>query len=176
MANFLQQVPTLVGVIFGALATILATTYAERSQWKRNQAVRWDVKRLEAYAQYAETIRNLHLLATRLSVPIRPGARSQPLDAAVGEEMISDGEAARARAWEAVLMLGDAQTVAAGREWRTAVLRMELFARRMLDQPVSWAELDAEADRARHEFYVATRRSLGVLGDAPPPKAPVARP
>ena len=89
MANFFQQVPTLVGVIFGALATILATTYAERSQWKRNQAVRWDAKRLEAYAQYAETIRNLHLIATRMSAPMRPGSRSQPLDPAVGEELIS---------------------------------------------------------------------------------------
>jgi hypothetical protein len=176
VANFLQQVPTLVGVIFGALATILATTYAERSQWKRNQAVRWDAKRLEAYAQYAETIRNLHLIATRLSVPMRPGARSQPLDPAVGEELISEGEAARARAWEAVLMLGDAEAVVAGRQWRAAVLRMELFAQRKLDQPVPWSELDEEADRARHEYYAATRRSLGVLGDAPQPKVPVTRP
>jgi len=171
VSNFLQQVPTLAGVVLGALATILATTFAERAQWKRNQTVRWDVKRLEAYAQYAETIRNLHFVATRLSAPLRPGSRSQPLDREVGEELISQGEAARARAWEAVLMLGDADGVVAARQWRAAVLRMELFARGRYEGPDTWADLDREADRARDAFYAATRRSLGVAGQPPPPRS-----
>jgi hypothetical protein len=164
VSNFVQQLPTLAGVILGALATILATTYAERSLWRRKQAVRWDVKRLEAYAQYAETLRHLHVVATRMSASSRPGARSQPLDRATGEELITEGEAARARAMESVLMLGDAETIAAARQWRKAVLALELFARGLLDEPGPWADLNAEADRARDEYYQATRRSLGVIG------------
>jgi hypothetical protein len=164
VANFLQQVPTLAGVVLGALATILATTFAERSQWKRNQAVRWDVKRLEAYAQYAETIKHLQVLALRMSASSRPGARSQPLDQAVGQELISEGEAARARAWEAVLLLGDAETVAAARQWRTAVLRMEHRARDLLEEAADWDALIQDADRARDHFYLMARHSLGVSG------------
>ena len=167
MANFLQQLPALLGVLVGAVATIVATSYAERSQWKRNQTVRWDVNRLEAYAQYAETIKHLHLLATRMSVPRRPGARSQPLERATGEDLISEGEASRARAWESVLMLADADTVAAGREWRAAVLRLELFARGLDHGSSGWDELDLLADRARERFYLAARQSLGVGGAVP---------
>jgi hypothetical protein len=169
VANFLQQAPTLAGVILGALATILATTFAERSQWKRNQAVRWDVKRLEAYAQYAETIKHLQVLSLRLSASSRPGARSQPLDHAVGQELISEGEAARARAWEAVLLLGDAETVTAARLWRTAVLRMEHRARDLLDEATDWESLIGDADRARDHFYLMARHSLGVDGGAGSP-------
>jgi hypothetical protein len=167
VSNFVQQLPTLAGVILGALATILATTYAERAQWKRRQAVRWDAKRLEAYAQYAETIKNLQVLATRLSAPSRPGAKSQPLDPALGDQLIADGEAARARAWEAVLLLGDQDTLVAARRWRTAVLRMEHLARGQLDEPAVWPELVDAADAARDQFYVMARRSLGVRADTP---------
>jgi len=166
VSNFLQQVPTLAGVILGALATILATTYAERSQWRRKHAVRWDEKRLEAYAQYAETLRHLHFVAMRMSASSRPGARSQPLDQAIGEELISEGEAARGRAMESVLMLGDAEVVSAARQWRRAVLTLELFARGLLENPAPWADLNAEADRARDQYYLATRRSLGVTDPA----------
>jgi hypothetical protein len=169
VSNFLQQLPTLAGVLLGALATIIATSYAERAQWKRRQAVRWDSKRLEAYAQYAETIKNLQVLSTRLSASSRPGAKSQPLDPAVGDQLIADGEAARARAWEAVLLLGDQDTVVAARQWRTAVLQMEHLARGLLENPATWPELVAAADLARDQFYQVARRSLGVNGgrDAP---------
>jgi hypothetical protein len=164
VSNFLQQVPTLAGVILGALATILATSFAERSQWRRNQAVRWDAKRLEAYAQYAETIKHLQVLSLRVSAASRPGAKSQPLDPDVGQELISDGEAARARAWEAVLLLGDTETVSAARRWRAAVLRMEHRARNLLDEAADWDSLIHDADRARDDFYRMARQSLGVGG------------
>ena len=59
MTVLLQQLPTLVGVIVGAIATILTTSLGDRTRWKRSQAVRWDQRRLEAYAQYAETIKHL---------------------------------------------------------------------------------------------------------------------
>ena len=72
-------------------------------------------------------IKHLHCVAMRMSAVPAPGARSQPLDRATGEELISEGEAARARAWESVLMLGDAETVVPPRgSGGAAVLRLEL--------------------------------------------------
>jgi hypothetical protein len=48
--TFLQQLPALIGVVVGALATWVVTSAAERSKWHRDQSVRWDEKKLTAYA------------------------------------------------------------------------------------------------------------------------------
>jgi hypothetical protein len=51
--SFVQQLPALIGVLVGALATYAATSAAERARWRRTQSVRWDDKRLTAYAEDA---------------------------------------------------------------------------------------------------------------------------
>jgi hypothetical protein len=56
MQALLQQLPTLVGVLVGAAATYVATSTAERSRWRRQQSVRWDIHRYEAYAEYAHAL------------------------------------------------------------------------------------------------------------------------
>jgi hypothetical protein len=43
------QLLTLLGVALGALASFVSTRMLDRSRWQREEALRWDVKRLEAY-------------------------------------------------------------------------------------------------------------------------------
>jgi hypothetical protein len=64
-------------------------------------------------------------------------------------------------------MLGDPATVAAARAWRSAVLRLEHFARDLPEDPATWVELNTAADQAREQFYRASRHSLGVPGSGP---------
>jgi xanthine/uracil permease len=42
MASVVQQLPVLIGVAVGALASYLVTSATERARWQRQQATRWD--------------------------------------------------------------------------------------------------------------------------------------
>jgi hypothetical protein len=55
--RLLEQAPALIGVILGALATIVAMNINDKLRWKRVQSVRWDERRLDAYAEYARSRR-----------------------------------------------------------------------------------------------------------------------
>jgi hypothetical protein len=60
-----------------------------------------------------------------------------PIDRVTGLEMLAQADADRTKLWEAVLLLGDAATVAAAREWKMAVGQLELFARDPTDDDQS---------------------------------------
>ena len=67
MHALLQQLPALVGVVIGALASYLAGAATERARWRRQHAARWDASRMEAYASYALTVKTFILIANRIS-------------------------------------------------------------------------------------------------------------
>ena len=67
MHALLQQLPALVGVVIGALASHLAGASTERARWRREHAARWDAKRMEAYASYALTVKTFIVIANRIS-------------------------------------------------------------------------------------------------------------
>ena len=68
MSEIVRELPTLLGVVIGALATYLATVTAESARWRRDQAVRWDARRMDAYADYGRSIKQLTGLAMRIAV------------------------------------------------------------------------------------------------------------
>ncbi|MCI3272076.1 hypothetical protein [Streptomyces cylindrosporus] len=59
-------------------------------------------------------------------------------------------------------MLGDADTVAAAREWRWAVLQLERAARGVADDDFDWVAAVRRADEGRDRFYTAARAGLTV--------------
>ncbi|MFC0430794.1 hypothetical protein [Kutzneria buriramensis] len=67
MQAFVQQLPALLGVLVGALASYTATSAAERARWRRAQSVRWDDKRLTAYAEYAHAVKKVISISVRLA-------------------------------------------------------------------------------------------------------------
>ncbi|MEU1720764.1 hypothetical protein [Nonomuraea sp. NPDC005692] len=81
MSRLLAQLPALLGVVVGALATLATTRAADRARWNREMRTRWDAQRLDAYRQYAGTLKDLSVLAHRATARKRPGARSEPIDA-----------------------------------------------------------------------------------------------
>ncbi|MEU1164705.1 hypothetical protein ABZ372_30715 [Streptomyces sp. NPDC005921] len=162
MTTFLNQLPALIGVIVGVLGTLLTTRLNERAQWERALSVRWDARRLDAYSEFGRALKEVHLLAHRLTASSRPSSRAHPIDRAAGLELIAQADAQRTKAWEGVLLLGDADTVAAARDWRWAVLQLERGARGIADDDFDWTAAVRRADERRDRFYVAARASLTV--------------
>ncbi|MFV2102973.1 hypothetical protein [Micromonospora sp. LOL_024] len=66
MGNLVGQLPALLGVLVGAVGTILATSLTDRSRWRRSQTVRWDERRLDAYAEFARVLKEVHTIASRM--------------------------------------------------------------------------------------------------------------
>jgi hypothetical protein len=165
----LTQLPALVGVCVGALATYTTTSLTERARWRRDRAIRWDDARMRAYAEYGDAVKKVSHLASRIAAgrdflhsvePLTPDAEAM--------EALGDADGARARAWESVLLLGDPQTVAAARAWHQAVWRLVWFAQGRLTAVEQWEPSMRETQVTRDAFYDCARRDLGVKGEAVP--------
>ncbi|MEV6369301.1 hypothetical protein AB0L86_20670 [Micromonospora musae] len=163
MGGVVTQLPALLGVLIGTIGTILATTIADRGRWRRSQSVRWDDRRLDAYVEFAQVLKEIHALAVRMLADVRPGSRGHRIDQEEGLTRLADADVRHTLAWESVLLLGDAPTVAAARGWRDAVWAIERAARGLTDQD-GIGDLLQRANEARDGFYHAARGGLGVGG------------
>jgi hypothetical protein len=164
MGNFLNQLPVIFGVIVGALGTLLVTSLTDRARWRRDQTIRWDTRRLDAYVAYAATVKEIHTLTFRISAPRRRSSNSRPIDREQGLELLAEANVQRTKAWEAVLLLGDESTVMAARAWQNAVyVEQDLCSNDSIDE-MEWESAVDTVNQARDRFYVAARESLGVHG------------
>lgn len=164
MENFLNQLPAILGVIVGVLGTLLATNLNDKARWRRDQEVRWDVRRLDAYVSLAATVKEIHALALRISAPHRPHSKSWPIDRKQGLELLAEANARRTQAWEAMLLLGDEITVTAARAWQDAVAVEQYLCGGDSIDAAKWQSAVEAVDRARDHFYSAARESIGVHG------------
>lgn len=164
MTNFLNQLPAILGVMVGALGTLLVTALTDRARWRRDQAVRWDTRQLDAYVAHAATVKEIHTLALRVSAPYRYNSKSPPIDREQALELFAEANARRTKAWEAVLLLGDEAAVAAARTWQDAVASEEYLCIDASIDEMKWRSAIETVDWARDQFYSSARESLGVHG------------
>lgn len=167
MQSFLQQLPALIGVLVGALATYAATSAAERARWRRAQAVRWDERRLTAYVEYAHAVKKVISLSVRLAAHRGVHPDTDRLAPEEGLPALASAEEERTMRWEAVLLLGTDRTVVAARAWHESVYLLQRFA---TGEPVgsTWADAVEAVSRARREFYESAKRDIGIaIGDTP---------
>jgi hypothetical protein len=163
MSNFLGPLAALIGVVVG----VVTTGWADRASWKRGQVVRWDERRVDAYAEYAKAIKKMHITALRLVDPRLAGDNpAEPINRKVGLETLAQAEVHRGECWELILLLGDQATAHAGLGWHTLVSNEAKFARSRPDDAESddWIALVRSADQARDHFYDAARKSVNVGG------------
>jgi hypothetical protein len=164
---FLQQLPALIGVLVGAVATYTATSAAERARWHRTQSVRWDDKRLAAYAEYAHAVKEVISISVRLAAHRGVHPDVHTLSPEEGMPALAAAEEERTMKWEGVLLLGTERTVIAARAWHESVFRLQRIASGA-EVKVSWVEAVEAASRARRGFYEAAKQDLGIaVGDAP---------
>lgn len=129
MESVLTQLPALLGVLVGTIGTMVATTVTERARWRRSQNVRWDERRLDAYADFTRAVKEVHLVSLGMLSGHRPGSRTPTLDREDGLARLAEADVRHTLTWEAVLLLGDATTVRAASTWRHAVRNLEQAAR-----------------------------------------------
>ena len=61
------EIAALAGVVLGSVLSFAATYGAERATWLRKQAVRWDERRLSAYADYSHAVKDQVAVASRIA-------------------------------------------------------------------------------------------------------------
>ncbi|WP_442934712.1 hypothetical protein [Micromonospora sp. CPCC 205739] len=129
MDAFVSQLPALLGVVVGALGTGPATFLSARSQWKRGQAVRLDERRLEAYSEFAQVLKEIQAVSLKVLATAADDKYRSGLDKAAALPRLAYADIRHTLVWENLLLLGDATTVAAAQDWREAVWRLEHRAR-----------------------------------------------
>jgi hypothetical protein len=165
-----SQLLVLAGVIIGALASYLTTAATERARWKRALDSRWDDRRVEAYASYAQTVKDIIRITGQLAAGRGIIESVQPLLLTQESlDMLAAASAARAVAWETVLLLGHPETVAAARNWHESVWRLDWIARGLIPgDRQDWEKARSAVTDARALFYESARKDLQVQGGSLP--------
>lgn len=169
MSGIAQQLPALIGVIIGALASYLAGAATERARWRREESSRWDDRRAQAYADYGRITKNVYVQCRRAASLRGIAGAGDPigLDRALAELGKLTDE--RTAIWESVLLLGTPETITAARAWHRRIWQVELFARGERTDLSQWDSLNEQVIDDRTRFYAAARRDLGIKsGDVPP--------
>ena len=167
MNEFVGQLPALLGVIVGVLASYLAATVGERARWRRVQETRWDEKRAAAYTQYAYLLKQNLQASLRLAENNGLRTRTPSGNRQQTVEDLVRLETDRSATWESVLLHGDADVVHAGRDYTLAALKLEQEARNSPVDTDAWRVLLHAVETTRMSYYEAARRDLGVRKSQP---------
>ena len=103
-------------------------------------------------------------MATALNL----GPRTIALEPAKGLGLLAQAEDQRSALFEAVLLLGDAETIKAARQWQRTVWDLQRFVKGTeLASKGDFLAVYKDCGDARGSFYEAARRSLEVHGVLP---------
>lgn len=165
----MEPVWTLIAVVVGAVTSYVAAIATERARWKRADHVWLNEQRIDAYTEFAHALRRQLVLATRVAAERGFHIRGQthPIDVKDGLVALADAEEQRGLAYHRVMLVGDAATVTAARDWQIEVWRVEHFARGLRDDHDDWQQTVAELGSRGRAFYEAARLDLGVHGRVP---------
>lgn len=160
------QLPVLIGVIVGAVLSLGTGYLTERVGWARSQSVKWDERRLGAYADYANSVKRVVSISNRICAgrgltstahPLRPIARSFA--------ELADAEQRRTTSAETLRLLVDRETDDAAREMTKCAWRIERLARGLEEgQHSDWERAVGAYEQARGRYINSARRSLQVVG------------
>ena len=171
MEQWSVQLITLLGVTVGALASFATTRLVDRSRWQREEALRWDTKRLESYGEFASALREFITIGYRITAGLGLPASAQPLDTTTGLPALATAGGELSVKWEQVLMLGAPSVITAAHEWRNGAMCLEKFALGLRKDAAEfeYAETIQDIRAAQIRFYSAVRADLGITsGEIPP--------
>lgn len=139
------------GVVVGAGGSYLTTSATERARWNRVLDSRWDDRRVEAYASYAQSVKRTIIVAQRIAAGRGLSTDSEPLPPTqVSLDLLEAAEAERASQWKTVLLLGHPTTVAAARDWHEHAW-LQAYASALLRGSASvWEEARTDLWIAKH--------------------------
>ncbi len=143
MEPWTVQLLTIVGVAVGAMASFISTRLIDRARWQRDEALRWDAKRLDCYGEFATAIKQFITIALRLCAGLGLPEAGQPLDPATGLPALAAAEQEFSVKWEQILMLGSPDAITAADECRHIAWHLEWFARGLRNDPAEFEQVAA---------------------------------
>jgi hypothetical protein len=160
------KISALVGVVLGAVLSFVATYIAERTSWLRNQAVRWDERRLSAYADYGHAVKEQVALASRIAAARGLDSHTEPLEPSQeGTAKLAETEARRTLMSETLRLLADTETMTAADEVRRCARALVQFARGVTDgDSTDWDRAFSKYEEARDHYMTCARKNLQVDG------------
>ncbi|MET8246448.1 hypothetical protein ABZV31_19705 [Streptomyces sp. NPDC005202] len=162
MSAFIQQLPALIGVVIGALGSYLAAVRGDRARFRREQAARWEERRLAVYADYARALKKTVTLTYRVASHLGNDPHPHPLSLQEAEPLLAEATIARDPSGEALIMLGSPEVVEKARVWVVSVMEMERFLREGRQEPEAWQALLEQQRAAREGYYAAVRTDLAL--------------
>jgi hypothetical protein len=160
------QILPLVGVALGAVASFLVSSLNDRARWRREQSVRWDGRRLDAYGEYIQAVKELAGRYQRIAAGrgLVTGPAPMELTAEVLAEL-GAAEARRSALGETCELLGDTDTNTASKTLNHCLWRLEHLARGVpTEAEQSWEQAYLEFRDAQRQYVEYARASLGVTG------------
>ena len=171
--TFSAEISGLVGVTIGAILSFTATFISERANWRRNQGVRWDERRLTAYSDYSYAVKDMVALAGAIAAGKGLDTSYEPLDPSQ-ENLAKLAESARRRTIvaETLRLLTDAETMAAAGQMTQCAAELEWLARgRNQGNTLDWNRIYRRYEKARDQYITCARKSLKVTGSHMLPEA-----
>lgn len=160
------QIFPLVGVALGAVASFLVSSLNDRARWRREQSVRWDGRRLDAYAEYIHAVKELAGRYQRIAAA--RGLVTGPAPLELTAEVLAElgaAEARRSALGETCELLGDTDTNTASKTLNHCLWRLEHLARGVpMEVEQSWEQAYLEFRDAQRRYLECARASLGVTG------------
>ncbi|MFJ5774346.1 hypothetical protein [Streptomyces sp. NPDC093094] len=161
------QLAALLGVALGAVLSTAATMIVERTRWRREVSVRWDERRLGAYAEYAHAVKELahryRRIAVAKGIAASGAAPLEPTAEAFAEA--AEAEVRRSALAETVWLLGDSRTNTAAVRLNHCLWHLEWLARGLpTREQGGWDQAYEDFRQARQRFLELARAGLGVQG------------
>ncbi|MFJ8106199.1 hypothetical protein [Streptomyces sp. NPDC096132] len=162
MSAFIQQLPALIGVVIGALGSYLAIVRSDRARFAREQAARWEERRLSVYSDYARALKKSVTLTYRVAAHLGNDPHPHPVSLEEAEPLLAQATDGRDPAGEALIMLGSRDVVERARTWVAVVMEMERFLRSGTVDPDAWQALLERQRAGREGYYTAVREDLAL--------------
>lgn len=161
------QLITLLAVLIGAFGSFASTRYIEREKRRFQRDSRWDERKLEAYISFADAVKEVIQISQRM-VANRGLGTSTPIPLDEGLELLAEAERRQGVQWEAVLLMGNPETIVAASKWRHAAWHLEWFGRGLRDGREEYEAAAKESGRARRAYYDLARRDLAISSEPLP--------
>ncbi|MEU1419516.1 hypothetical protein [Kitasatospora sp. NPDC005751] len=160
----ITQLVTIAAVLLGSLTTYATNQLVERSKRRETRRVRWDEKKLDAYAEYIGQVRAV-IHANVLLYEVRASIRTMPRSEHDLSMDLTEANAAQAIAFERVMLLAGDTVVDAAHAVQEATAAIGWQARGVVDGTLEdWRMLNSAAFAAINQFHQYARADLGVSG------------
>jgi hypothetical protein len=162
MSAFIQQLPALIGVVIGALGSYVAVVRGDQVRFRREQAARWEERRLTVYADYARSVKKTVTVTYRVAAKAGVDPHPDPLTLEEAQPLLADAITCRDPSGEALIMLGSRTVVEKARAWVVTAMERERFVREGRDDRAEWLALLERQRAGREGYYAAVRDDLGL--------------